>query len=255
MPLTSRQLAQEGEQQVDKLYASDGELCDWCKEWFEKEDINNPSYTPKDEHTKTTNMRCNHMCYTSYYSQSTHLMRNDINEQIHHGRFIDAFVYHSDSWFPIMGYSFNPAHKLATKIKGVLSNHGFLSDPSGMPLRDFYPALKRSINVRELSIPDLELMLALKRYSLQSNTTKWPTVTLYVQQPFIYTSGFKKKKKCGGNSFTSIGDHLEDTPMIRIGNSFTVGDGINGAGLHTHATMVGVFMDAILEKISPSSSL
>jgi hypothetical protein len=36
--------------------------------------------------------------------------------------------------------------------------------------------------------------------------------------------------------------------MIRFGDSFTTGDGLNARGLYTHATMVGVFMDAILEK-------
>jgi len=129
-----------------------------------------------------------------------------------------------------MGYSFNPSTELAYQIQSVLDDHGYRRDPVGMPLRALYHALlERSIDVAQLSDVDLELVLALKMISLHSNSEKWPTVTMDVQRPFIYTNGVKKNKnpqQCG-KDFYSIEDYLDDTPMIRFGDSFTTGDGLS----------------------------
>ena len=105
-----------------------------------------------------------------------------------------------------------------------------------------------------LSESDWALIGALERYSYQSASQTWPKVTLFAQQPFIYTNGIKKKNRCLGSASKNIGDHLEHAPMIRFGDSFTTGDGLNGAGLFTHAAMVGTFMDAILDKCMTFSS-
>ena len=121
-----------------------------------------------------------------------------------------------------MGYSFNPSTELAYQIQSVLDDHGYRRDPVGMPLYALYPALERSIDVTKLSDVDLELVLALKMISLHSNSEKWPTVTMDVQRPFIYTNGVKKNK----NHLQQCG-YLDDTPMIRFGDSFTTGDGLS----------------------------
>lgn len=125
-----------------------------------------------------------------------------------------------------MGYSFNPSTELVHQVQRVLDDHGYSRDPVGMPLRDLYPALEGSMDTTKLSDVDLDLVSALKQISLHSNTTKWPTVTQFTQQPFIYTNGLKKKNKCNKHS-SSLGDILEDAPMIRIGDSFTTGDGLS----------------------------
>lgn len=256
MPLTPRGHHIEKMQQTDGLFASEGPLCEWCWEWFEEHDTESPFYKPESEEERLTNQRCNTMCYSTYHAQSTILLREDINENIFNGNFDDHFIYHSESWFPLMGYSFNPSPELADEAQKVLVGHGYGRDPIGMPLKKFYPALMESIDEEDpdLSDEDWELLDAIERYSYQTDTTEWPTVTMFLQQPFIYTNGVRKPNKCAGKSSTNIGDHLEHAPMIRFGDSFTTGDGLNGAGFHTHATMIGVFMDAILDKTGALST-
>lgn len=72
---------------------------------------------------------------------------------------------------------------------------------------------------------------ALKRISPHTNSTsKWPAVTLLTQQPFIYTKGLEAKKQMRQECIekpSNIADHLYDTPMMRIGGSFTRGDGLS----------------------------
>lgn len=218
--LTSKQDSEWGYKEEENLYADGGALCDWCEKWWYDESIKN-----NDKEAYLTNLRCDRMCYTSYFASSTDLLREDIKKLILENRFEDTFVYQSDGWFPLMGYSFNPSTELAHQVQRVLDDHGYSYDPVGMPLRDLYPALEGSMDKTKLSDVDLDLVSALKRISLHSNTTKWPTVTQFVQQPFIYTNGLKKKNKCNKHS-SSLGDLLEDAPMIRIGDSFTTGDGL-----------------------------
>ena len=161
------------------------------------------------------------MCYTEYFTSSLSLLREDIQRQIIQGRFNDTFVYDTDAWFPLMGYSFNPSTEFAYIMQKVLDDHGYRRDPIGMPIRALYRALKRSIDVTQLSDVDFELVSALKIISLHSNSEKWPAVTMDIQRPFIYTNGVKKNKnpqQCG---------YLDDTPMIRFGDSFTTGDGLS----------------------------
>jgi len=229
MPLTQEGFWEEEANYAEGLYASEGPLCQWCKGWFEEKGVDRPGYKPESYGEMMTNQKCNIMCYTTYHAQSTALLREDINRNIFNGKFTDTFVYHTDSWFPIMGYSFNPSIELAQEAQKVLSDHGLSNHPTGMPLKDFYPAMMRTIenSEAELSVEDFQLIDALRRYSLQSNATKWPSVTMYVQQPFIYTNGIKKKNRCGGKFSASIGDHLEHAPEIRFGDSFTIGDGLS----------------------------
>merc|ERR1712216_812981 len=132
------------------------------------------------------------------------LLRKDINENIFNDRFRDTFVSHTDSWFPIMGYSFNPSFEFASVAEKVLIANGFGNHPIGMPLKEFYPALLKGIYEGvykydededdddyddddddddkyegcsvDLSDSDWELVAAIERYSYQSSTTKWPTV-------------------------------------------------------------------------------
>jgi hypothetical protein len=229
-PLTDAGFREEIGEQTESLFTSEGPVCEWCREWTKEQGVDRPFYSPKSDEDVKTIRKCNHLCYTTYYAQSTTLLRQDINRNIFNGRFNDTFVYHTDSWFPIMGYSFNPSVALATEAEKILAAHGMSNDPIGMSLKVFYRALVKNIDyaTTDLSDSDWEMLEALQRYSLQSKSTKWPTVTLFVQQPFIYTNGLKKKKKCGGGKFsTSIGDHLEHAPMIRFGDSFTVGDGLS----------------------------
>jgi hypothetical protein len=229
MPLRERGFYNEIQAQTEGMFAQEGPFCQWCWDWAEEEEVYSPFWYPESEEDQMNRSQCDKMCYTQYYAQSTDLLRDDINRNIFNSRFSDTFVYHTDSWFPIMGYSFNPSVALATEAEKVLRAHGYSNDPIGMPLRDFYPAMIKHLenSGTELSDSDWEMMEAYERYSLQMNTTKWPTVTLFVQQPFIYTNGIKKKNTCLGKSSTDISDHLEHAPMIRIGDSFTIGDGLS----------------------------
>ena len=229
-PLTYAGFQEENWEQTESLFTSAGPVCDWCRKWTEEQGVESPFDSPKSDEDVTTIRRCNHFCHPTYYEQSTTLLRMDINRNIFNGKFNDTFIYHTDSWFPIMGYSFNPSVALATEAEKILAAHGMSNDPIGMPLKVFYRALVKNIDyaTTDLAESDWEMLEALQRYSLQSKSTKWPTVTLFVQQPFIYTNGLKKKKKGGVGKFsTSIGDHLEHAPMIRFGDSFTVGDGLS----------------------------
>jgi len=229
-PLTFEEYGQMEEDEV--MYANEGPFCKWCLDFIAKIQEGN-FRTDNYQETDTNYYHCSSICYTPYYAQSTSHLREDINRNIFNGRFNDTFVFHSDSWFPINGYSFNPSVTLAHEAKKVLMAHGFAGHPIGMPLRDFYPALVKSIKddvendvEMNLSLDDIQVIGILKKYTHQTNTTKWPTVTLFVQQPFIYTNGIKKKNKCLGKSSTNIGDHLDEVPMIRFGDAFTTGDGL-----------------------------
>ena len=277
LPLMSSGFARELliAKETNNLYASDGPFCEWCKDWNndEAEDFLPTSMEEEIE----LSLMCDNLCFVQYFSQSTTLLRQDINQNIFNDKFRDTFVTHRDSWFPIMGYSFNPSRSLAGVAENVLISNGFGGHPIGMPLKEFYPALLKAIyhgnytyvkgediNVDlndeeydsysvDLSDADWELVEAIERYTYQATTTKWPTVTMYVQRPFIYTNGIKKKNRCG--SSTDIGDYLEHAPMLRFGDSFTTGDGLAGAGFFTHASMIGVFMDLIRDKSSSASEM
>ena len=232
--LTKQQMLEDNVHQKENLYANNGEFCDWCKSWYDdQKEMGKGSLQENGEFFFDFQMmadlridwQCTMMCYTEYFSSSIPLLREDIQSSIREGSFNNSFVHRTDGWFPIQGYSFNPSTEMARQVQRILKDNGYSRDPVGMPLRDLYPALLDSIDAKSLSSEDLELVSALRQICLHSNGTKWPTVTLYTQRPFIYTNGFKKKNQCKKNS-SSLGDHLDNAPMIRIGDSFTTGDGL-----------------------------
>jgi hypothetical protein len=202
---------------------------------------------------------CEEFCRTGYFSSSMSLIREDVRSLIFDGRFNKTFAYYSDKgWFPTLGWSLNPSEILISLTQKILRDHGYSDNPAGMPFRDFYPALQHTIdtnNKLQKAMPekDLKIVEVLRRISASdTGGENWPTVTLYTQRPFIYTEGIKKKKKlneCVSDNSCNLGDYLDGSPMIRIGDSFTTGDGLKGSGLYNHATMVGIFMDAILDKL------
>ena len=247
MPLTPEEEDEEIEGQTDAHFASEGRFCKWCKSWSETG--NEPFVSTLEE--ESAEDICDKICYSSYYADSASLFREDINENILNGCFRDTFVNQTDSWFPIMSYDFNPSAELAEVVEKVLVANGFGNHHTGMAAKKFYPALIREIyhgvdddddddddeydeseyqdeedEPMELSDSDWDMIDAIKKYTYQSAATEWPTVSLTTKLPFIYTNGIRKKKRCGRNSSNNIGDHLDHAPMIRFGDSLTVGDGL-----------------------------
>jgi len=247
MPLNNNMYMMERNQDSDALYAGEGPFCAWCKDWLEDHADENLDFGNEEE--MKTHYICNTQCYSSFWAQSTKLFRPDINYNIFNGWFDGTFVFHSDSWFPINGYSFNPSPEMAETADKVLEINGFGHHPIGMPLKDFYPALMSFLGEDEwddddgydddeyydedgfdengLSESDWALIEALERYAAQSGASEWPKVTLFAQQPFIYTNGIRKQNKCLGTASTHIGDHLDHAATIRFGDSFTTGDGLS----------------------------
>ena len=218
----------------ENLYAKGGAFCNWCDEWYHEQIKNGHGVVENgkyhfdfgdDENLLEIERECEVMCYPQFFASSLNFLREDIQISIMENRFNDTFVDQTDGWFPLMGYSFNPSIELANQVQKVLDDHGYTNHPIGMPLCDLYPALEGRMDTTLLSDADLDVVKALKQISTHSNSTKWPTVTQLTQHPFIYTKGLKKRNKCNNHS-SSLGDHLENVPMIRIGDSFTTGDGL-----------------------------
>lgn len=180
---------------------------------------------------------CEMFCSTEYFSSSMSLIREDVRSRIYEGRFNKTFAYYSDEgWFPTLSWSFNPSEILTSLTQEILRDHGYSdSRPAGMPLRGFYPALQNILytnNKLQKDMPgkDLKIVQALGRISASdTGGENWPTVTMFTQRPFIYTEGIKKKKnlnECLRDNSCNLGDYLDGSQMIRIGDSFTAGDGL-----------------------------
>lgn len=248
----------EYQQATGALYANEGAFCEFCEHHFETQE----QYGGGGGDQEQIDILCDDMCYCGYITQSTSILRDDIRLQLIRGSFSRTFVTkHStdEAWFPLNGYTLNPSKELAKQINAVLDENGYYGHPVGMPLRKLVPALEELIETskQKLSQDDNDMLVGIKRWSNHNDQSDsdWPAVTLGVQQPFIYTNGFKPKKKMNnGDVSFSIGDFFEDAPMIRFGDSFTTGDGLHGSGMYTHATMIGVFMDAILYKTGSKNS-
>ena len=240
------------------LYPDNGDFCEYCL----------PRVRDNLANRRKELYYCEEFCRTGYFSSSMSLIREDVRSLIYEGRFNKTFAYYSDEgWFPTLGWSFNPSEILKSLTQKILRDHGYSDNPAGMPVRDFYPALQHTIdtnidtdNKLQKAIPekDLKIVEVLRRISVSdTGGENWPTITLSTQQPFIYTEGIKKKKKlneCVSDNSCNLGDYLDGSQMIRIGDSFTTGDGLKGSGLFNHATMVGIFMDVILNKLKKLAS-
>mmetsp|Transcript_4189 Transcript_4189/g.10125 ORF Transcript_4189/g.10125 Transcript_4189/m.10125 type:complete len:789 (+) Transcript_4189:259-2625(+) len=262
------ELLEELEEDVaEALYANDSPVCEWCFRWYDHQAPTDKAWIGEYSESFVAEL-CTDMCYGNFAPESLSLLREDIEAQIWNGYFGDTFVskrnenedeeqedgyyfanaYYGyfnddemdgssrepisgDRWFPVMGYSFNPSPGLALELEGVLSDHGYQRDPVGMPLRDFFPGLKRrTIDGETFSDSDQALIEALEVLSYHS-ASDWPTVTLSIQEPFIYVNGVKEKPKPtatrkGSSSLLTLNDLMEHAPMIRIGDSFTMGDGL-----------------------------
>ncbi len=208
------------------LIPRESTVCQWCQAWYQNQNQSFTFYEPYTEEDSVIDGQCADLCYISHFFISRTFLRDDIADAISQNMLLNTFINgngSTDGWFPIQFYSLRPSPVMAKITDKVLIGHGFKSHPNGMPLKEFYAAFLNAIDQEgaDLCEDDKRTLQALERYSKQSRSAAWPTVTMYANRPFIYTNGIKTKNYHPDS--TNLGDYL-DAPMIRIGDSFTVGD-------------------------------